>query len=205
MKQPPQPADTGKKAQASRLMRRKILQVTIDIVGSEGYAALTASKLSQQAGISKGALYHHFANLEEVRRHALMLLLEMFMAARDPNLFASLEDYLATAGEALFAQMEEQPVAMKAMYAFVFQALVDDTLRRQILQLVEHGLVQYRHAIQHFYPALSPQRLERVVLVMDAYLAGAGMHWFLLEDGAMCRAGWRLFTAMLLDSLNTGE
>lgn len=197
-------ASSNKKALASQMMQDRILEVTIEILGTEGYAALTASKLSQRAGISKGALYHHFDNLGEVKLSALASLLDIFMQVEDPSLFAGLDEYLATTGDTLFAQMRQQPVAMKALYAFAFQAMVDESVKLQIRQLTEHSLDQYGQAIKHFCPTLSSRQLKQAVLVMDAYFAGTIIHWFLLEDPTACRAGWRMFSGVLLHSLKPG-
>ena len=196
----PNHAPQNKKTLASQKMRQKILRSTIEIIGSEGYVALTASRLSEQAGISKGALYHHFANLDDVRMSALTSLLTMFVAA-EPDDTASFGDFLDASGERLFDRMKKQPVAMKALYAFIFQALVDDALKPQIKALMLQSLNDYTDVIEHYFPALSDNHRHQVVLMLDAYFGGAVFQWFLLDDEAACLASWRQFSGMLLSKL----
>ena len=196
----PNHAPQNKKTLASQKMRQKILRSTIEIIGSEGYVALTASRLSEQAGISKGALYHHFANLDDVRMSALTSLLTMFVAA-EPDDAASFADFLDASGARLFDRMKKQPVAMKALYAFIFQALVDDALKPQIRALMLQSLNEYTDVIEHYFPALSDNHRHQVVLMLDAYFGGAVFQWFLLDDEAACLASWRQFSGMLLSKL----
>ncbi len=200
----PDQAPQNKKTLASQQMRQKILQSTIEIIGSEGYVALTASRLSEHANISKGALYHHFANLDDVRMSALASLLTMFVAAESDDT-ASFGDFLDASGERLFNRMKKQPVAMKALYAFIFQALVDDALKPQIRALMMQSLNEYTEVIGRYFPALSAKQRSRVVLILDAYFGGAVFQWFLLDDEAACLAGWQQFSGMLLDTLQAME
>ena len=197
-------APQNKKVLASQQMRQTILRTTIEIIGSEGYVALTASRLSQRASISKGALYHHFANLDDVRMSALAYLMTLFIAA-EPDNTASFSDYLNASGERLFNRMKQQPVAMKALYAYIFQALVDEPLKRQIKELMTQSLDEYTEVIGRYFPALSDKQRNQVVLILDAYFGGAVFQWFLLDDEAACLAGWRQFSSMLVSTLQAME
>ena len=199
---PTQTPPINKKALASERMRRNILQVTIEILGGEGYAALTANRLSQQAGISKGALYHHFANLDDVRHHALSYLLNTFVAVDEPNTFANFEDYLSSNGRQLFMRIKKQPLATKALYVFMFEAMVDGPLRQRIQQLMKQSLSEYTHAFEYFFPAMTTQQLSQSVLMLDAYFSGAIFHWFLLDDEVGCLFSWEMFSQLLINHLH---
>lgn len=191
----------NKKVQASLQMQQKILAATIDILGTDGYSAVTASNLSQKAKISKGVLYHHFANLNDIRLAALAVLIEQFMEAGDPSQACCLEEYLAATGEALFEKTAKNSVAMKALYAFVMQALVDDSIKTPLQRLVRHALEQYQHVFQHFCPEANAEALAEVVQALDAYFGGAILHWYLMDDPARCLASWQQFRRMLVRHL----
>jgi AcrR family transcriptional regulator len=201
--------EIGKKAQASLLMRQKILDTTIEILGTEGYTLVTANNLSQKAGVSKGALYHHFANLEEVKVAALEQLINQFMISEDPTYYPNLSDYLSETGEGLFATMTQQPAAMKAMYAFISQAMVDEHLKKYLGQLTNHSLEQYRNAINYFYPNVPQKRLAMAVQALDAYFTGTVIQWFLLDEQpnnrwplVARRFSWNLLCTMLIAMLS---
>lgn len=48
------------------ITRQRILEVTAEIMRRQGYVATSLSDILKEAGISKGALYHHFANKQEL-------------------------------------------------------------------------------------------------------------------------------------------
>ena len=50
----------------SREARGKILAATIDVLMERGYGGLTTKEVATQAGISNGALMHHYANKAEL-------------------------------------------------------------------------------------------------------------------------------------------
>lgn len=182
-------------------MKRKILSATIDIIGTEGYAEVTANNLSRKAGISKGALYHHFANLNEIRYEALAVLIDQFMETDELGMFENLSDFLEATGEVLFKSMAEYPVATKALYTYIIQAFVDAALKVQLQTLVNHALNQYQLAFQHFCPELSKEELVGMVRMVDTFLGGATLQYYILEDPATCRSSWHQFSQILLQHI----
>lgn len=69
------PKKPASRKETAEQTRQKILETAMDIIGDQGYAALTTNKLVKQAGIAKGTLYHHFENVEAV----MICLLESFV------------------------------------------------------------------------------------------------------------------------------
>ena len=192
-----------RKYQAVALPKQKILDVTINILGTEGYAAVTANKITQRAQISKGALYHHFASLDEVKAMALSFLIEQFTQLDDLSQVDSVKEYLSNMGNIFFKSMMDQPVLAKAMHAFVTQSFVDESLRKQLQCLTDHVLKQYLHTFQYFYPHLSKKMLSEIVKILDAYFCGAGIQWFLLKDYNGCISSWKKLSEILIGFLES--
>lgn len=48
-------------AERSEAMRQKLIEATLDCLISEGYAELTIGKITERAGVSRGAPLHHFS------------------------------------------------------------------------------------------------------------------------------------------------
>ena len=46
--------------------RSLIIDAACDVLGEAGYAGLTASALVKKSGISKGGIYHHFDNMDDI-------------------------------------------------------------------------------------------------------------------------------------------
>lgn len=76
---------TVRKSSAER--RAEILAAVLEIIGTRGIAALSTSAIAGSVGLSSGALFRHFASLDEIlvetARHAVGRLEETFP---DPSL-----------------------------------------------------------------------------------------------------------------------
>ncbi|MGY0220064.1 TetR/AcrR family transcriptional regulator [Endozoicomonadaceae bacterium StTr2] len=185
-------------------MRHKIIQATIHIVGNEGYSALTASRLSKEAGISKGALYHHFDGLDGVRQATLEMMVEAFMTACDASQFDNLADYLEKTGQTILALVREQPDFTRVIYAFMYQSMFDPQIKALTNQICEHATNDYIAAFEHFVPELSPAQRIDMVSMMDAFYSGLTVHLLLFENEAAVEKQWQLFNEMLLSYLKRG-
>lgn len=190
------------KKQASELMKQKIIQVSIDILGSEGYSSFTVGKLSKQAGISKGALYHHFENFEQLRLAVLQAMIDQLIYVDDVHRYRNLKHYFVETGEALFQVLDAQPIMMKALYAFTTQALFDSQIKLQLQQLIQHSLSDYERVIEHFEPTIKPSDRTLLILMLDAYFGGAAMHWYLLDQPKKCKQSWQIFCEGFLLLIN---
>jgi AcrR family transcriptional regulator len=56
--------------------RREIVEATLKLIPEHGFHGTTVSRIAGKAGLSRGALYHHFANREAVLFAAFELLAE---------------------------------------------------------------------------------------------------------------------------------
>lgn len=60
----------------TRIRRREIAQAALEILGTRGSNALTAASIAEAVGLTSGALFRHFASLEEVLVAAVALAVE---------------------------------------------------------------------------------------------------------------------------------
>lgn len=51
-------------------MKDRILHSTLEFVGENGVAKLSARNLAEKVGVSKANLFHHFTNMDEIRLEA---------------------------------------------------------------------------------------------------------------------------------------
>jgi AcrR family transcriptional regulator len=65
-------------------MRIRILDATVDCLVDKGYAGLSTSEVTKRAGISRGAMHHHFASrmalVAAVIEYAVYLRMERFLS-----------------------------------------------------------------------------------------------------------------------------
>lgn len=69
-------------------MRRGLLDCAALIAGSEGLAAVTVAAVSAAAGVTKGALFHHFANKQALIEAMVEGLMHELDAALDAMIAA---------------------------------------------------------------------------------------------------------------------
>lgn len=50
----------------TRVMRQRLLDATVELVAERGYAATTTVQVAERAGVSRGALLHHFPSKNDL-------------------------------------------------------------------------------------------------------------------------------------------
>src|SRR5262245_22161267 len=65
------PSGTGATAAKATLTRQALVAAARERFGEQGYAATSIDEIVRQAGVTKGALYHHFADKDDLFRAVL--------------------------------------------------------------------------------------------------------------------------------------
>ncbi|WP_425062397.1 TetR/AcrR family transcriptional regulator [Pyruvatibacter mobilis] len=84
--------DISKQAAKSAAMRRKLLDATISSLVDQGYARTTTVEICRRAGVTRGALLHHFRNLSDILAAAMSDAYDRFFL---PDEDAAMSDNLA--------------------------------------------------------------------------------------------------------------
>jgi len=72
----PSPSQSRRKAPDS--VRQALLHATARLIGQNGLAGLTVQEVAQAAGVSKGALFHHFSSKQDLVDATLSALIAEF-------------------------------------------------------------------------------------------------------------------------------
>jgi AcrR family transcriptional regulator len=72
---PPSTREPGRRGKQGET-RARLIQVTIDLVRSEGLSALTTSRITRAAGIAQPGFYAHFRNVEDCLQTAMSQVVE---------------------------------------------------------------------------------------------------------------------------------
>lgn len=131
--------------QKSAETRVRILEATIDCLVEKGYAGLSTNEVTLRAGVSRGAMHHHFPN-----RMALVA------AVIEHTLYARMAHYL----EDYFSAMREQPE--RPMHDIATEKYWDSVQTREYAAYLELAIAARTDADldAHFQPAA--QRFDKV-------------------------------------------
>ena len=64
-------AGAGRQAAKSEATRDKIILAVIGIIRQKGFAAATSTEIARRAGVTWGAVQHHFGSKEQILEHVL--------------------------------------------------------------------------------------------------------------------------------------
>lgn len=76
-----QTAELGRQALKARLTREKILNAVIALIKEGGFGAASSSKIAKRAGVTWGAVQHHFGSKDDILEAILDMSHEQFTAS----------------------------------------------------------------------------------------------------------------------------
>jgi len=75
----------------SSVRRREIAQAALRVIGERGATSLTAASLAREVGLTAGALFRHFASIDDILAAAVDLAIEAIEGTYPPEELAPVE------------------------------------------------------------------------------------------------------------------
>lgn len=182
------PSERTPQEERTRLMRRRLMDATVDCLVEFGWAGTTTTVVSQRAGVSRGAQLHHFPSkldlvvaavdhLTQLRRE------DLWAAARDlPE-----EGRIRAALDVLGTQFTS-PVFLAALELWV-AARTDPELKAAVAPLERRlGRETHAQALQMLGVDESRGRNRSLIQATLDLLRGLGLAATLTDDTARRRA-----------------
>ncbi len=124
-------ATVGLKAEQSEATRAALIATAQELFGTRGYAAVSTEEIVRAAGVTRGALYHHFTNklglfhavYEEVERRLVELIATSVRTSAESPLQA------LHAGAQAFLDVTEDPAVQRIVLVDAPSLLSWDQLR----------------------------------------------------------------------------
>jgi AcrR family transcriptional regulator len=179
--------------------RTALLDAAIDCLVEEGYANTTTRRIAERAGVTPGAVHHHFSGKAELLSAAVSHIGKRFrqeMLGRGlpdaPSLTARCEQVLDQTWEA-----HKGPFFQASMELWI-AARTDADLRATLAEL-QHGVPDLNRAAAHtVYPEMADQPgFEQVIETGQAAMRGLATLAFV--DQADADAGWPALRAHILE------
>ena len=150
-------------------MRGRLLDATIDSLATSGYSGFSTNDVVRRAGVSRGALAHHFPTKADLVSAAADRLIEQ-RAAEFRERFAAVPPRRRTVAKALdvlwtfFADP-----AFHALLELTVAARTDDELRPVVAAGMRHASEVTRDVFAEAFPTLARQPF--IAEVLDGVLA----------------------------------
>lgn len=160
---------------ATRVTQLRILQAALELFNEEGTAAVSASRIAERCGISKGNLQYHFPN----KRDVIFAIFQLAIAEMNAGWY---RDHLVASLEHMAAMFVRQ-LQLIVKYRFFYRELADllrqdALLRRRYAENRERRL----EIIEKFMHALEARGLMRLPADPRRLRAIVEVTWILSEN-----------------------
>ncbi|MFG2250902.1 TetR/AcrR family transcriptional regulator [Spirillospora sp. NPDC048823] len=181
-------------------MRQRLLEATIDSLGDKGYGGTTTLEVQQRAGVSRGALLHHFSSRTELILAAVEhLMRERLVALQRITEPAPHEDRIEWAVRTLWSTLEG-PLFSASLELWLAARNEAELLAVLLPQEQLIGAASNEWAAGLFGPAASHPQFPFVLEVLLDAMRGAAARRVLRNPTSDERllAGWTLLAEKVL-------
>jgi len=194
-------------AERSATTRGALVRAARELFARDGYAATGREAIVERAGVTRGAMYHHFADKEALFRAVFEEIeAEVMAKAAGAAMSVSPDDPLGQlrAGSLAYLDAALDP-AVQRVCLLDAPAVLSPATRQDVMESYAVGLV--REVLQAAVEsgALRPQPLEPLTYVLLAALHEAALYVARADDHEAARAEVGTTVGHLLDSLRLGR
>lgn len=148
--------------------RERILAGAVDVLVAHGYAGMTMQRVQAAAGVSRGALTHHFGSMSEIAVAAVDYIAEQ--QADEVRAALTPEESLDTAVEVIY-EVTRRPTYVAGLQLWL-AARTQPELRAALQPGAHRLLVQIREVLAPLAGDLTPERLDVFVDGLLSLLRG---------------------------------
>ncbi len=111
--------------------RDRLVRATIRVIGSSGWKAATTRAVAQEAGVNSGVVHYHFGSVEELRRQALVQVMQDEAAGALQAISAApnVRDGLVEAMRQLSSSPDQISDGDRVLVQAMGEAVRDDSVR----------------------------------------------------------------------------
>ncbi len=204
-----EPPERQRRSQAERsaTTRAALVRAARELFARDGYAATGREAIVERAGVTRGALYHHFADKEALFRAVFEELEAEVMAhSAEAAMTVSPDDPLGQlrAGSLAYLDIALDP-AVQRICLLDAPAVLSPAVRQEVMDAYAVGLVRevLREAMDT--GAIIRQPLEPLTHLLLAALHEAALYVARAGDQAAARVEVGVTVEHLIDGLSPGD
>jgi AcrR family transcriptional regulator len=158
--------------------RRRLLDALTGLIREDGYSAATVTRITSVAGVSRGAFYEHFADVDE----ATLLVLDDLLATigRLDTTARTVEGSAGRAiGEFALELVLDEIFANRDLYVHVLVAAEAPGTTLRVLQTFSH---QVRAVMTTAHPEWPTERIEVLSMAIGGAMLSGIVHWLVVGE-----------------------
>lgn len=161
------------KHQPSDVRRAQIIQAAVEVCADKGYHASRIDDIAARAGLSKGAVYHHFASKQEVFLGVMEMIMDeatSYIEELD-EAGAGARETMQKTLEMLLDMFREQPKFLRGIFELFFLSARDPEFRERAVgyydSMIEVTTRVIRHGIERgeIDDSVDPEAASRVFVM----------------------------------------
>ena len=186
-----------------RNTRALIIEAACDILGDVGYTGFTASALVKRSCISKGGIYHHFDNMDEVLLAAYQKTTRDIFTQLGSHTPDSFDDYMVNVEKVLFDGLFKDSKTMRIMHELLPRALYDPAFGAKHEALTGTGIERAVQCIlDSFGEKILEAELKIILKSVSIFLSGLALHFQMTGNLSECKEMWALFRKTLSEQID---
>lgn len=180
--------------------RNRILSATAEILAKDGMTGLSAKKIADQGGLSKGLLFHHFSSIDDVLSSLFDMLLKDISDNTPSTDVVTLEGFFKQLGDATIYMAIKHETEFCALFQYYNYAMTNEVYKKRITDL-KIAMNQMYTQIISTIETVSLERLHNIVDNIVVTLDALGMHYTLDHDQAKFKRMWSVQSELFIGYL----
>ena len=176
--------ESDKRKEKGLKTRQRIIEATLEVLSEQGKEGLTSRAIAERAGIGKGSLFHHFANMDEILDAVYDALAEAggqvvqgTESAKTPReyirlVLTNMMDYIIGSADQMTGFISLYEIAMREPRLWTKL----QTTYKLWMEYSKEQLV----ARMDYEP--DPKRLRQAMLILSSMIEGTGIVMTILQN-----------------------
>ncbi|WP_257214449.1 TetR/AcrR family transcriptional regulator [Vibrio coralliilyticus] len=161
--------------------REQIIEVATELFAENGFEKTPISTICERAEVSKGLVFHHFKNKNELLREVFVQITNIIEDTdQNDESHAKSEDRLEAMINAIFDGMTVPE--HRKIYQFNFSVMVHPSTREIVADLIDKRYQGLRQSTEDVFRSLSYPNPELVTKMFVAEIDGIAMNYLLNDD-----------------------
>ncbi len=161
--------------------KQRVIEAATKLFAEQGFEKTPISLICEVAEVSKGTVFHHFKNKDEILRAVFIHITTFIEEADQKDEAVADEDLLlSTMIESIFDGMTI--AEHRQMYQFNFNVMVHPVTRAIVADLIDQRYQALQVSTQNVFRKLGHQNPEIIAKMFIAEIDGIAMNYLLNDD-----------------------